>query len=64
MTYKHELLAPAGNFPMLATAINAGANAVYFGIKEFNMREGAQNFTIKDLDKISEMCKPKKLKNI
>jgi len=47
---------------MLATAINAGANAVYFGIKEFNMREGAQNFTIKDLDKISEMCKPKKVK--
>ena len=62
MKTKYELLAPAGNLEMLATAINAGANAVYFGIKEFNMRAGARNFTLKDLDKISEMCKSKKIK--
>lgn len=58
---KYELLAPAGNFPMLVTAINAGANAVYFGLKEFSMRATAKNFTIKDLDKIEKICKPKNI---
>ena len=56
---KYELLAPAGNFPMLVAAVNAGANAVYFGLKEFSMRATAKNFTIKDLDKIVKICKPK-----
>lgn len=62
MKNKLELLAPAGNFPMLTTAINAGADAVYFGLKEFSMRATAKNFTIKDLDKINKICKPKKIK--
>ena len=53
---KYELLAPAGNFPMLITAINAGADAVYFGLKEFSMRASAKNFTINDLDKIKKIC--------
>lgn len=59
---KYELLAPAGDFPMLVAAINAGANAVYFGLKEFSMRKNAGNFTLKDLDKIYKICKPKKIK--
>ena len=59
---KPELLAPAGNFPMLVTAVNAGADAVYFGLKEFNMRDSEKNFTIKDLDKIEKICKPKNIK--
>jgi len=59
---KYELLAPVGNFPMLITSINAGANAVYFGLKEFSMRATAKNFTIKELDKIEKICKPKKIK--
>jgi len=59
---KYELLAPAGNFPMLITAINAGADAVYFGLKEFSMRAGAKNFTIKDLEKIEKICNQKKIK--
>ncbi len=62
MKTKYELLAPAGNFPMLVTAVNAGADAIYFGLKEFSMRSTAKNFTIKDLDKIKEICKPKKVK--
>lgn len=53
---KYELLAPVGNFAMLHAAIDAGADAVYFGLKEFNMRDGAQNFTIKDLEKIKKIC--------
>ena len=59
---KYELLAPAGNFPMFATAINAGADAIYFGLKEFSMRASAKNFTVKDLDKIEKICKPKNIK--
>ncbi len=55
-----ELLAPAGNFPMLISAINAGADAIYFGLKEFSMR--SKNFTIKDLDKIEKICKSKNIK--
>jgi putative protease len=57
---KYELLAPAGNFEMLITAINAGADAVYFGLKEFSMR--SKNFQIKDLDKIKKICNQKKVK--
>ena len=53
---KYELLAPVGNFPMLVTAMKAGADAIYFGLKEFSMRANAKNFTIKDLDKINEIC--------
>ena len=56
MKPKIELLAPAGSFPMLVAAVNAGADAVYFGLKEFNMRSAAKNFTIKDLDKIEQIC--------
>jgi len=53
---KPELLAPAGNFKSLAAAIKAGADAVYFGLKDFNMRDSAQNFRIKDLKEINKMC--------
>jgi len=53
---KYELLAPAGNFAMLVAAINAGADAVYFGLKEFSMRANAKNFEINDLEKINELC--------
>ena len=59
---KYELLAPAGDFPMLITAINTGAEAVYFGLKKFSLRANAGNFEIKDLAKINLICKPKKIK--
>ncbi len=60
---KYELLAPAGDFPMLVAAVNAGADAVYFGLKSgFSMRANAKNFTIKDLDKIKEICNKRKIK--
>lgn len=58
---KPELLAPVGNFPMLVTAVQAGADAVYFGLKEFNMRANAKGFEIKDLPKIKEICKNVKM---
>ena len=59
---QYELLAPAGDFSMLSAAVNAGADAVYFGLKEFSMRQNAGNFTIKDLDEIEKICKKKKIK--
>ena len=59
MKKQYELLAPAGSFPMLVAAVNSGANAVYFGLKEFSMRANAKNFTIKDLEKINKICKNK-----
>lgn len=54
---KPELLAPAGNWTMLNAAIEAGADAVYFGVKNLNMRAAANNFDLIDLPKIVEHCK-------
>jgi putative protease len=57
-----ELMAPAGDWTMLSTAINAGANAVYFGLKKFNMRAKAENFSIEELPAIVNLCKEKNVK--
>lgn len=53
---KYELLAPVGDFRNLRAAIDAGADAIYFGIKGFNMRDSAKNFEIRDLKKIRKIC--------
>lgn len=58
---KPELLAPAGNWTMLRTAVKAGADAVYFGIDKLNMRAKAKNFTIESLPKIAAFCKKNKV---
>jgi len=57
-----ELLAPAGNFKCLITAISAGCDAVYFGVQDFNMRATARNFKISDLPKIRKACNEGKIK--
>jgi len=59
---KIELMAPVGSFPSLHAAIKSGADAVYLGLKEFNMRDSAKNFTVKELDKINSICKENKVK--
>lgn len=46
---KVELLAPAGNFSKLKTAINFGADAVYIGGKDFSLRSFADNFTREEM---------------
>ena len=56
MKNKPELLAPIGDFQCLVTAINAGADAIYFGIKDLNMRARARNFKISDLPKIRKLA--------
>ena len=50
MANKVEILAPAGDMTCLQAALDAGADAVYFGLGEFNMRQRAGiNFTVADL---------------
>ncbi len=52
-----ELMAPAGNFESMMAAIQGGADAVYFGIEQLNMRARAtMNFTIDDLEAVSALC--------
>lgn len=57
-------MAPAGNFEALAAAIQGGANSVYFGIGELNMRShSANNFAPEDLKKITEICAQNNIKS-
>ena len=50
-------MAPAGSWESLASAINAGANSIYFGIEKLNMRsKSSSNFTTDDLRKIVAIC--------
>lgn len=46
---KTELLAPAGSYSKLETALHFGADAVYIGGKAFSLRTFADNFTEKEL---------------
>ncbi len=47
-----ELALPAGNLETALLAFREGADAVYFGLREFSARKGAVNFSIEDLSKI------------
>ncbi|MEN8124925.1 MAG: peptidase U32 family protein [Bacteroidota bacterium] len=59
-TNKIELMAPAGNFESLQAALDNGADSVYFGVEQLNMRARASiNFTLDDLEEISNRCKAK-----
>jgi U32 family peptidase len=49
---KIELSSPAGDWCSLRTAISAGADSVYFGVKTLNMRQGAENFDVLELGKV------------
>ncbi len=54
---KPELLAPAGDFICLQAALDAGADAVYFGLGTFNMRaRSGVNFKVEDLPEIVRRC--------
>lgn len=50
-------MAPAGSFESLAAALRSGADSVYFGVGELNMRARASaNFTRDDLRKVARLC--------
>ena len=52
-----EILAPAGDFTCLQAALDAGADAVYFGLGTFNMRaRSGVNFRAGDLPEIARRC--------
>ena len=58
-----ELMAPAGNFESLQAALDNGADSVYFGVEQLNMRARASiNFTLDDLEEISRRCKQKNVR--
>ncbi len=53
-----EIMAPAGNFECLHAAIQGGADSVYFGVGNLNMRShSANNFTPEDLPEIVRICR-------
>lgn len=57
---KIELMAPAGGFDALQAAIDNGADSIYFGVDQLNMRARAtMNFTLGDLAEISQRCSDK-----
>jgi putative protease len=52
-----EIMAPAGSFESLETALQAGADSVYFGVTQLNMRASASaNLTIADISKVVDRC--------
>lgn len=51
-----EIVSPAGNLEKLKIAVKYGADAVYFGGEEFNLRDRAGNFTAKEIEEGLEFC--------
>ena len=57
MNKKIEIMAPAGNFECLVAAIQGGADSIYFGVGNLNMRShSANNFNPDDIEKIVSLC--------
>ena len=52
-----EIMAPVGSYESLAAALQAGADSVYFGVEQLNMRShSANHFSIDDLRDIAAKC--------
>lgn len=52
-----EIMAPVGSYESLHAALDAGADAVYFGVQGLNMRsKSSANFTLDDLRDIAAIC--------
>ena len=61
---KIELMAPAGNFESLQAALDNGADSIYFGVEQLNMRARASiNFTLEDLPEIVKRCESKNVRS-
>jgi U32 family peptidase len=59
-----EIMAPAGSWDSLRAAIQGGADSVYFGIGQLNMRAASSNnFRTSDLLEITSICKDNGLKS-
>ena len=59
-----EIMAPAGSYESLIAAIQGGADSVYFGAEELNMRAASSiNFTLDDLRNIAGICNENGIKS-
>jgi putative protease len=59
-----EIMAPAGSYESLIAAIQGGADSVYFGAEQLNMRAASSNnFTLDDLREIVSICRKNGLKS-
>lgn len=59
-----EIMAPAGSYESLMAAIQGGADSVYFGAGELNMRAASSvNFTLDDLRNIVKICRENSIKS-
>jgi len=59
---KPEILAPAGNRASFLSAIAAGADAVYCGLKQFSARMAAPNFTFEELAALTRLAHTRGIK--
>ncbi len=59
---KPEILAPAGNRASFLSAIAAGADAVYCGLKQFSARMAATNFTFEELAALTRLAHTRGIK--
>ncbi|MEG1763272.1 MAG: U32 family peptidase, partial [Bacteroidales bacterium] len=59
-----EIMSPVGSYESLYAAIQGGANAIYFGVGQLNMRaKSANNFDLADLAKIASICKEHQIRS-
>lgn len=59
-----EIMAPVGSYESLMAALQGGADSVYFGIGNLNMRsKSSQNFTLDDLVEITKICKENSIRS-
>lgn len=59
-----EIMAPAGSYESLIAALQGGADSVYFGVEQLNMRAASSNnFSVDDLREIASICKKNGIKS-
>lgn len=59
-----EIMSPVGSFDSLQAAIQGGADAVYFGVGNLNMRSrSSANFSLEDLSEIVGICKKNNIRS-
>ena len=62
--HDYEIMAPVGSRESLQAAIQAGADSIYFGVEQLNMRShSANHFTIEDLHEIAAICTEHSMKS-
>jgi putative protease len=62
MTKKIEICSPVGSWEALSAAIQGGADSIYFGVENLNMRSrAAAKFAIRDIEKVTDICHNKSI---